>query len=109
MALPSVSDGWKEMPSDSTSVVSRVLPSLFPFVDDLLLHLPYRIGDGTFGILNNCFGGCFFGQLISGFISLYANVGSHPAQTNVVVVISEQVSYLHSELVATSSILDGLE
>src|SRR5699024_9899095 len=24
---------WKEMSSDSTSVVSRVLPSLFPFVD----------------------------------------------------------------------------
>ena len=109
MALPSVSDGWKEMPSDSTSVVSRVLPSLFPFVDNLLLHLPYRIGDGTFGVLNNCLGDCLFGQFISLFISLNAYVGSHPAQTDVVVVISEQISYLNSKLVATLPVLNGLE
>ena len=48
VALSSVGDGGEELTSESTSFLSRVLPTRFPFVDNLLLHLSHRKGDWAF-------------------------------------------------------------
>ena len=42
VALSSVGDGGEKLTSESTSFLSRVLPTRFPFVDNLLLHLTHR-------------------------------------------------------------------
>ena len=48
VALSSVGDGGEELTSESTSFLSRVLPTRFPFVDNLLLHLTHRKGNWAF-------------------------------------------------------------
>ena len=79
VALSSVSDAWEESPSDSSSVVIRVLPSLFPFGGYLLVDLPHREGNRAFRVLYHWLDNRLFGQLIGGFVSFYTHVSFHPA------------------------------